>query len=83
MGEYHHRTSRLIRGVVVLMSEEIINLKPIGSMLTISTLTKTVYHVTKFYSRVKRYEKGWIHMGYEAIDKHKSGECKFCAIEEK
>lgn len=62
--------------------DDIINLKPIGSMLTISPLTKTVYHVTKFYSRVKRYEKGWVHMGYEAVDKHIVGECKFCAIEE-
>lgn len=64
------------------MSEEIINLKPIGSMISSSPMTNTNYHVTKFYSRVQRYEKGWVHKGYEAVDKHPLGECKFCAMEE-
>ncbi len=61
---------------------EIINLKPIGSMISHSILTDTNYHVTKFYSRVEKHDKGWIHKGYEAVDKHILGHCKFCAIEE-
>lgn len=64
------------------MNKEIINLKPIGSMITHSELTDTNYHVLKFYSRVERTSNGWIHRGYEATNKHKLGECKFCAVED-
>lgn len=63
------------------MNDEIINLKPKGSMISHSELTNTNWHVTKFYTRVQRYENGWIPKGYEATEKHKLGECKFCAIE--
>ena len=61
---------------------KIINLKPKGSMITHSDLTNTNYHVTKFYSRVEQTPNGWIHRGYEATEKHKLGECKFCKIME-
>ncbi len=64
------------------MTEEIINLKPKGSMISNSLLTNTNYHVTKFYSRVQKTSNGWIHKGYEATEKHKLGECKYCAIED-
>ena len=64
------------------MTEEIINLKPKGSMFSHSGLTNTNWHVLKFYSRVQRHEKGWVDKGYEATEKHKLGECKFCAIED-
>ena len=60
----------------------IINLKPKGSMITRSELTDTNYHVTKFYSRVRREGKGWTHMGFEATDKHLLGHCKYCEIDE-
>ena len=64
------------------MSEEIINLKPKGSMISNSPLTNTNYHVTKFYTRVQRSGTSWIMKGYEATEKHKLGECKYCAVEE-
>ena len=64
------------------MNKEIINLKPIGSMISHSELTETNYHVIKFYNRVEKTRTGLIHRGFEAVDKHKLGDCKFCAVEE-
>lgn len=53
-------------------------LKPIGSMFMRSELTDTTYHVTKFYSRVRREGKGFVFIGHEAVEKHPLGECKHC-----
>ena len=64
------------------MKKEIIKLKPKGSMISHSDLTNTNYHVIKFYSRVYKKGNSWVHIGFEATDQHKLGECQFCEIKE-
>lgn len=61
---------------------EVINLKPKGSMISHSPMTNTNYHVTKFYTRVKQEGNTWKFMGYEAAEKHILGQCKYCEIED-